>query len=148
MRIQTEYMSIKNYSTISSSDDFQGHQHCSRRKCCFSQIALLWLEALPDLWSALKDAARILHGAPRFVGGSPKCTQCSLRPSEVVPNLSQSLPLPSCSCHQISQLLWRPNGMPSQGVIVSWNWRFKVYTPHPLRHSWRLGVTIMDFAYG
>jgi len=99
------------------------------------------LSALPGLWSALTDMLPALPGAPR-------CTQCSLRRSEVFSNLSQLLPWHSCSSHQRSQFLRRPAGMPSYSLIISCNWRVQVYTQHHLRHSLRLPVTKIHFADG
>jgi len=132
MRIQTEYLSFNNSRMISSSYDFQAHQQHSQRRCCFSQNALLWFEVLPDL----------LPVHP----GSPRCNQSSLRFSEVFPNLSQSHPWYSSTSHQRFQLLRRLAGMPSWGLILSWNWYIQVDTPHPLRHSWRLPVTKINIA--
>jgi hypothetical protein len=53
-------MSFRNRCMISSSYEFQAHQQCSQRRCCFSQNAQLWFEVLPD--------------APRFVAGAPRCS--------------------------------------------------------------------------
>jgi len=53
---------------ISSSYDFQVHQQCSQRRCCFSQTALLWFEVLPAL-------APVLPAAPRHVVGAPRRSQ-------------------------------------------------------------------------
>jgi hypothetical protein len=52
MRIQTEYMSLNNCWTRSSSNDFQAHQQSYLRRCCFSQTAILWFEVLPDMLPA------------------------------------------------------------------------------------------------
>jgi len=75
-------MSFKNSWTISSSYDFQVHQQVSQRKYCFSQTAVLWFEALPDLPPALQDMPRALWvmspavaGAPRLVVGTPRSSQ-------------------------------------------------------------------------
>jgi len=38
MRIQTEYTSCKNRSSISSSNDFLAHQQCSQRRCCVPRL--------------------------------------------------------------------------------------------------------------
>jgi len=46
MRIQTECISFENCWTISSSYDFQAHQHQSQRRC-FSQTALQWFNVFP-----------------------------------------------------------------------------------------------------
>jgi hypothetical protein len=72
-------------------------------------------------------------------------TESSLWRSEVLPNLTPSLPLYACTSHHISQLLWRPAGMPSPNLILSWNWRISVYPPHPVTHSWSLPVTKIHF---
>jgi len=52
MRIRTEYMSFKHCWTVCSRYNFQAHQQHSQRRC-FSKTALLWLEVLPGLLSAL-----------------------------------------------------------------------------------------------
>ena len=156
MRIHTEYMSFKNRWMISSSYDFQAHQQHSQRRCHFptllysdsrcSQVLPVLLSALPDLLSALPDLLSALPGLLPALPGAPRCTQSSLRRSEMFSNLSQSLPWNSCTGHRRSQLLRRPAGMPSHCLILSWNWRIYVYTPHTLRHSWRLPVTKIHFA--
>jgi len=73
MRIQTEYTSFESCWMISSSYDFQAHQQCSLRRCCFFQTALQWFELLPDLspalqglWSALPVLLPALPGAPMW----------------------------------------------------------------------------------
>jgi len=78
--------------------------------------------------------------------GAPRCSQSSLRCAEVFPNLSQSLPLYSCSSHQRSHLLWSLAGMPSSGLMLSWNRHIYVYTPPTFTHSWRLPVSKLHFA--
>jgi len=148
MRIQSEYMSFNNRRTISSSYDFQAYLQHSER--CFSQTALLWFEVLPDLspvlrglsWvlpdlspalldlslalldllPALLDLSPALLDLSLALLGAPRCTQSSLRRSEVFPNLLQSLPWYSCTSHQRSQLLRRLAEMPSYSLILSWNW--------------------------
>ena len=102
--------------------------------------------ALPGLSLSLPDLSLALPGSSPALPGAPRCTQCSLRHSEAISNLSQLLPLHSCTSHQRSQLLRRPAGMPSYTLIPSWHWRVYVYTLHPLRHSWRLLVTKIYFA--
>jgi len=62
MRIQTVYMTFKNCWTISSSYNFQLHQLCSPRRCCFSQTAVMWVEVLPELLLALPDISLALPG--------------------------------------------------------------------------------------
>jgi len=106
-RIHTEYMSFKNCWTIRSSSDFQAHQQrCQTR--CFSQTALEWFEALPDLapvlpgWSpvipglspalsclslVLRSSSPALLGAPRFVVSTP--SYCEGR-QECPPRVSYS----------------------------------------------------------
>jgi len=64
MRIQSEYVTFKNRWTIYSSYNFQAHQQCSQRKCCFSQTALLWFEVLQEMSLALPGAPRLAVGAP------------------------------------------------------------------------------------
>jgi len=72
MRLQTEYMSIKNCCMISSSDDFQAHQQHPQRRCCFSQTALLWFEVLPDLSLPLPGLSLAHPGlSPPHPGVSP-----------------------------------------------------------------------------
>jgi len=68
------------------------------------------------------------------------------RQSQVLPNILQLLPSCSVTSHQRSQLLRRPARIPSYGLILCWNWRFQVYTPHHLRHSWRLPATKIHLA--
>jgi len=58
-------MSFKNCWTISSTYDFQAHQQCPQRRCCFSQTALQWFEVLPGFLSALPVLSPALPGAPR-----------------------------------------------------------------------------------
>jgi len=145
---------FNNRWTIRSSYDFLPHlQHSQRR--CFSQTALLWFEVLPDLSPALRglssalpylsstlpDLSSALPDLSPALPGAPRCTQSSLRRSEVFTNISQSLPWYSCTSHQGCQLLRRPARMPSYGLILTWNWRIYVYTPHPLRHIWSLPET-------
>jgi len=79
MRIQTEYMCLKNHWTLSSSHDFQAHQRCSQRSGCFSQSALLRYKVLAGLLPALAGAPRHLVSAPRLVTGSPRCSQVHLK---------------------------------------------------------------------
>jgi len=78
---------------------------------------------------------RHFQGNPKFSLGS-----------NVFRDVSQSLPFLFCTSHQRFQLLWMPARMPSSGLILSWNWHFQVYTPHPLRHSWILPETKIHFA--
>jgi len=75
MRIQTEYMSSKNHWTMSSSYHLQARQQRSHRKCCFSQTALLWFEALPDLSTALPGLSQVLPGAPKVLSGTLRYSQ-------------------------------------------------------------------------
>ena len=91
-------------------------------------------------------APRLVVSAPRLVIGTPRCSKWSLWHSEVFSNSSESLPWYSCTSHQWFQWLWRPARMPLYSLILSWNWRIQVYTPHPLRHSWSLPVTKIHFA--
>jgi len=147
MRIQSEYMSFKNRWMISSSYDFQAHLQHSQR--CFSQTAPLLFKVLPDLYqalgglsyalpdlspalsdlsSALPDLSPALPDLssplPDFspaLQSAHRCTQSSLRCSEVFRNLSQSLQWYSCTSHPRSQLLWRPAGMPFYCLILPWN---------------------------
>jgi len=170
MRIETKYLRFENRSTISSTYDFYVTQHHSDRRCCVSQTTLQWFEVLLGRLQALQgvprfvvssariviDASGLDVGTPRcskachqrfhLLAGAPRCTQSLLRPTEVFSNLLQSLPLYCCMRHQSFQLLRRPAGMPSQGLILSWIWHLKVYTPHPLRHSWRIPVTKIHIA--
>jgi len=88
MRIQTEYMSLKNHWMISSSYDFQTHQQHSQRRW-FSQTTQLqfmvladWslvlrdmLSALWDISPALPDLSLPLWGAPRLLLCTPRCSQ-------------------------------------------------------------------------
>jgi len=78
-------MSFKNCWMISSSYDFQApQQHCQRR-CCLTQTALLWFEALPDLSPELPGLLLALPGlSPILPGVSP-----------ALPGLSLSLSGPS-----------------------------------------------------
>jgi len=75
MGIPTEYMSINNCWTISSSYDFQVRQQSSQRQCCFSQTALLWFEVLPAMLSALPGFSPVLPGAPKVLSGARRCSQ-------------------------------------------------------------------------
>ena len=81
----------------------------------------------------------VIWGAPRVVAGAPKGLAGA-------PRWSQACCRRTLAFHWRSQLLWRPAGMPSYGLILSWNLRIQVFTPHPLRHSWRLPVTKIHFA--
>jgi len=143
MRIQTEYMNFKYCWMISSSYDFQAHQQQHPKKM------LLFL----DCCTVIRGAARCLTGthglvtgAPWLVPAAPRIGADALWRSQVFSNLSQSLPWIFCTSHQRSQLLWRPAGMPSLGLILSWNWPISVYTPHPLRYSWSFPVIKIHFA--
>jgi len=78
------------------------------------------------------DCSTVIRGAPRFVAGALKCAQACCRGPQ--------------ACRRRSQLLRRPAGMHSKGLILSWNCCIWLYTPHPLRHSWRLPATKMHFA--
>jgi len=68
-------MSFKNRWTIRSSYDFQEHQQCFQRRCCFSQTALLWFEVLPDLSPVLAGGPRLVVGAPRPVASAPSYSE-------------------------------------------------------------------------
>jgi len=107
----------------------------------------------PDCSDVIRGAPRLVTGAPRLAASAPRCFQACgwrslacLRRSEWFPNLSQSIEWYSWSSNQRSQWLWRPARMPSYRLILSWNWRIQVNTPHPLSHSWRLPVTKIHFA--
>jgi len=115
--------------------DSRCSQTCPRR----SQTSHRGCQVLTGLLSARPGLSPSLPGASR-------CTQSSIWCSEVFPNLSQSLPWYSCTSDHRSQLLWWPAGMPSKSLILSWNWRILVYTPHPLRHSCTLPVTKIHVA--
>jgi hypothetical protein len=85
------------------------------------------------------DFSAVIWGAPRQDASSSRCHVSGPRCSE------------ACRwCHYTFRrcfvLLSWPAGMPSWGLILSWNWCIYVYTPHPLRHSWSLPVTIIHFA--
>jgi len=71
MRIQTDYLSIKNFWTISSNYDFQAHQQHSQRRC-FSQTTLLWFEVLPDMLPAHPGFPPALPGFSLALPGAPK----------------------------------------------------------------------------
>jgi hypothetical protein len=58
-------MSFNTHWTISSSNEFQAHQQHSQRRCCFSQTALLWFEALPA--ALLCKATRHLGDRKRVI---------------------------------------------------------------------------------
>jgi len=79
---------------------------------------------LPTYLHGTEASLRVCLWFPRWLGDTPRCAQPSLQHSDVFPNWSKSLPWNSCSSHQRSQLLPRPAGMPSKGLILSWNWRF------------------------
>jgi len=64
MSMQTKYVSCKHRWTISSNCDFPTHQQSSQRSCCLSQLALLWLEVLPDLSPALPCAPKLISITP------------------------------------------------------------------------------------
>jgi hypothetical protein len=75
MRIQTEYMRFKNRWTISSSYDLRTHQQRWHTRWCFSQIALVWFEVLPDLSPALPGLLLALPGIPRLLIGTPSYSE-------------------------------------------------------------------------
>jgi len=124
MKIQSEYFSFKNHSTISSSHDYQVHQRCPQRRCCCFQIALQWLEVLPGLLlalpdmsvalpamsSVLPDLSLVFTGAPRFVVSAPRCSPGCQQTSYI--HLGFSLVLPGVSeGHSISPVhsgIWPP----------------------------------------
>jgi len=58
-------------------------------------------------WISIRTQAtlRVCLWFPRWFGDTPRCTQRSLRRSDVNPNISQSLPSYSCISHQRSQYL-------------------------------------------
>jgi len=141
MTLQTDYMSFEHRWTISSGYNFQANQQWSQRWWCFSQMDLLWFMVLSNLLQVLRGVLLTLPGARR-------CTQSSYQWSKIFPNLSQSLPWYFCTSHHWSKLLRSPVGMPSEGLILSWNNCILVPTPHPLRHSWKLPVNEMHFADG
>jgi len=81
MKIQTEYIGFKNCWTISSSYDFQLHQHHSQTRG-FPQTALLRFEVLLDmspalsgLLSVLSDMLPALPGFSPALPGAPWCIQ-------------------------------------------------------------------------
>jgi hypothetical protein len=155
MRIQSEYLSFNNCWTISSSYDFQVHLDHSRCTCSIpgAPAALPKMMLIPDSSTVIRGASRLVAGAPRLVTGTtrllastPRCTQSSLWRTEVFPNLSQSFSWYSSTTHCRSQLLQRPAGVPSYGPILFWTWCIQDYTPHPLRHFWRLPETKIHLA--
>jgi hypothetical protein len=75
--------------------------------------------ALPDMSLGLPDMSSGLSDLLSALPGAPRCSQSSLRRSEVFPNLSQSLPWYSCTSHHRSQLLRRPARPPSHSLILS-----------------------------
>jgi len=117
--------------------------YCDSR--CF-QTCRSCFQACPQHSQVFPDWSSVLPGLSPALPGAPRCTQSSLQCSEVFPNVSQSLTWSSCTSHQRSQLLSKTASVPSQGLILSWNSHIEVYTPHPLRHSWRLPVTKIHFA--
>ena len=145
MRIQSEYLSFNNCWTIRSSYDFQAHLPDSRRTWSIPGAPVAFQACLqysrctcsipgapaafpkkmffPDCSTVIWGAPRHVMSAPKLVAGSPRCTQSSLRCTEVFPNQSQPLSWYSCTSHRRSQLLWRPAGMPSYSLILSWTWR-------------------------
>jgi len=69
MRIQTEYISFKNHWIISSSYDFQAYHQHSKRRCCFSQTAILWFEVLPGFSPTLPRLLSVLPGSLQVPSG-------------------------------------------------------------------------------
>jgi len=133
---------------------------------CFQEYLRMYLQSLRELCLASEGSGSIqkyLEAQVRLPGvtGRIACSirtdlhfadkwQCCISETallwlEVLPFITG---VPSCSpaCHQCSQSLWRSAEFPSQGLILSWNWRIQVYPPHPLRYSWRLTVTKIHFA--
>jgi len=145
MRIQSEYISVNNCGMMRTSYDFHVHlQHSEGR--CFSQPAQLWFELHPEVSPALRGLLSAIPVLLLVLPGAPRCTQRSLRHSEVFPTLSYSLTRHTCTSDKRSQLLWRPAGMPNSGLILSWHSHFSVYTPHPIRHFWRRPESKIHFA--
>jgi len=158
MRIQKEYRSFNNRWTISTCYDFQVHLQHS--KWYFAQPGLPWFELHPALLPEIRCRSSALSAVSlalpvmsmAHLDISPvlphglRCTQSSLRCCIVFRNLSSLLPLSSWTRPVRSQLLLRPAGLPTYGLILSWNWCIQVCTQHPLRHIWRLPETEINFA--
>jgi len=154
---------MKNCWTISTSFDIQAHLQRSKRGY-FSQTMLLCFEVLSRLVVRtpryvigtprlvigpprhVVSAPWLVVGARRLVTSTPRCSQACLWRSKVFSNLSQSLQWYFCRMHQKSQLLRWPARISSYSPTHFWNWPILVYTPHPLRLSWRLPVRKIHFA--
>jgi len=154
MRIQTEYISVKNCWMKSISYDFKVHQQYCQRTC-FSLTALQWFDvhhglwwALPGLLSALPGhvigAPRLVVGTPRLVAGTPRCSQACHRRFQMLPWLSPNL---LYSLRFLPVLPGAPEGHcinpANSGILPPWD-----SGPTTPRHSQRLPVTKMHFAEG
>ena len=99
MRKQTEYMSFKNRSTISSSYDFQKYQQCSDRRSRFSQTGLQWFKMFLGLFQVLPGTSGLVVGTPRHVVGTPRLVIGAPRLVARVPRCYQV-------CPKFSPALW------------------------------------------
>jgi len=95
---------------------------------------------------ACRRCSQVLPGAPKVHSAAPRCSQTYHNHFHGTPVPVIRDPSHFCTGYQRFQFLWRPARMPSYGLILTWNWGIQVYTPHPLRHSWRLPETKINFA--
>jgi hypothetical protein len=107
----------------------------------------------PTLLQSDSRSSQACRWRPMLVTDASRCTQACRwhsqicrSSSQVIRNLSQSLPWYSSTSHHWSQLLRGPARMPSYGLTLFWIWCILVYTPHPLRHWWSLQVIKFHFA--
>ena len=77
----------------------------------------------------------VLPRAPIVLSGASRCSQ-------TYHNHSHGAPVPVIRDPSYSEC--QPECPPS-GLMFTWNWRIKVYPPHPLSHSCRLPVTKIHF---
>ena len=97
-------------------------------------------EVLPGLSSVLPVLLPAVPGVRRY-------TPYSLSHSMMFPNVSLWPLRCVCTSTPSSQWIQKPDGMPSLGLIFFWNWWFYIYTPNPVRPSWRVPQTTLHFAH-
>jgi len=131
---------------ICSCYGIQVHQLFCEQWCYVFQTALMWIVVLAEWSLGQSGLTPVGPGSSPTLPGGPRNSRRFLRCSEVVRVLSGLLVSHFCTTYFISQLLWQLAAAPFFGLILFWNGRFQVYTPHPYRHSSKLLVTKIDIA--
>jgi len=91
MRIQLEYMSVKNCWTIRSSYDFHPQQQRFQWRSCCYHTAQLRFKALSDMLPALTGAPRLVISSTKLVASAMKCYQVHPMFSPVLLGISKPI---------------------------------------------------------